>query len=50
MGQVQVYTRSKIDELLTNKTSKANIPTGKTVTDTVTFQDLIDMGFINPPS
>ena len=44
------YTANKTDELLSNKTDKANMPTGKTVTDTVTFQDLIDMGFVNPPS
>ena len=50
MGQFRVYTVAKTNELLNNKTDKANMPTGKTVTDTVTFQDLIDMGFVNPPS
>lgn len=29
--------------------NKVDMPTGKTVTDTVTFQDLIDMGFVNSP-
>ena len=47
---IEVYTTGKITTLLAEKVTKANMPTGKTVTDTVTFQDLIDMGFVNPPS
>ena len=49
-ANITCYSKSKVDSLLGSKTNKANMPTGKTVTDTVTFQDLIDMGFVNPPS
>lgn len=42
-----LYTKAKIDTLLSDKVSKVTaLPTGKTATDTVTFQDLIDMGII----
>ena len=41
------YVKSSVENEIT---SMANMPTGKTVTDTVTFQDLIDMGFVNSPS
>lgn len=43
---IEVYTTGKITTLLSEKVTKANMPIGKSVTDTVTFQDLIDMGFI----
>ena len=42
-----IYTQDKTDELLGNKVSIVTaLPTGKVATDTVTFQDLIDMGII----
>ena len=49
-----VYTTSGTGTAITNATAnKVNIvtvlPTGKTATDTVTFQDLIDMGIIKLP-
>lgn len=48
---IDVYLKSKTDELLSNKVSIITaLPTGKTATDTVTFQDLIDMGIIVLPS
>ena len=42
----EVYVTSKVNSLLAEKVTKATIPSGKNPTDTVTFQDLIDMGFI----
>ncbi len=43
-----VYTKDKTDELFAKIVT--SLPSGKTVTDTVTFQDLIDMGIIVLPS
>ena len=47
----KTYKKDKIDSLLATKvTIVSALPTGKTTTDTVTFQDLIDMGIIVLPS
>ncbi len=43
-----VYTASKVDEKFVAKNQA--LPTGKTVTDNVTFQDLIDLGIIAAPT
>ncbi len=41
------YNKAKTDELLATKVTKVSaLPEGKSATDTVTFQDLIDMGII----
>ena len=51
MSIVTFYLKDKTDELLGNKvTIVTELPTGKTTTDTVTFQDLIDMGIIVLPT
>ena len=42
------YTKEKTDELFAKIVTA--LPTGKTTTDTVTFQDLIDMGIIVLPT
>ena len=43
-----MYSKSKADEVFVAK--NATMPAGKTVTDTVTFQDLIDLGIIADPN
>ena len=48
MTNYTVYTKNKADELFAKIVTA--LPTGKTTTDTVTFQDLIDMGIIVLPS
>jgi len=48
MTEFRVYTKDKSDELFAKKVTA--LPTGKTTTDTVTFQDLIDMGIIVLPN
>lgn len=51
MPTFYVYNKNKTDELLANKVSIVTaLPTGKVATDTVTFQDLIDMGIIVLPN
>lgn len=50
MATYDVYTTGKVDAKISECAKKTTMPAGKTVTDTVTFQDLIDMGFVNPPS
>ena len=45
---VTMYSKSKADELFAKIVTA--LPSGKTTTDTVTFQDLIDMGIIVLPS
>ena len=44
----RVYTVTKADETFVAK--NATMPTGKTATDNVTFQDLIDLGIIAAPT
>ncbi len=46
-GLDDVYTKSETNTLLSTKVNIASaLPTGKETTDTVTFQDLIDLGII----
>lgn len=47
MVSVQTYTKDKIDELFVKI---PDFPTGKNLTDTVTFQDLVDLGLIKAPT
>ncbi len=42
------YTKDKADATFVAKNQ--TMPTGKSVTDTVTFQDLIDLGIIAAPT
>ncbi len=42
------YSKGKADETFVAK--KQAMPTGKSVTDNVTFQDLIDLGIIAAPT
>ena len=44
----QAYTKAKADATFVAK--NATMPAGKTVTDTVTFQDLINLGIIADPN
>lgn len=45
------YSRFETDSMMSSKAPKAALPSGKTTSDTVTFQDLINMGIvIAPPS
>ncbi len=48
MPTFTVYTTTKSNELFVVKNQ--TMPTGKSVTDTVTFQDLIDLGIIAAPT
>lgn len=48
MTEFVCYTKEKSDELFAKIVTA--LPAGKTTTDTVTFQDLIDMGIIVLPS
>lgn len=48
MTNYTVYTKDKADQVFANIVTA--LPTGKVATDTVTFQDLIDMGIIVLPS
>ena len=42
-----VYLKERVDSLLDAKVAKVTaLPEGKSLTDTVTFQDLVDMGII----
>lgn len=41
------YTKDKLD---TDFVKKPDFPTGKNLTDTVTFQDLVDLGLIKAPT
>ena len=45
---ITIYDKNKADETFVAK--NAIMPTGKTVTDNVTFQDLIDLGIIAAPT
>lgn len=45
------YTQNAIDLQMAEKVNiVTELPTGKSATDTVTFQDLIDMGIIVLPT
>ena len=48
MTTVQTYTKSRIDSTFVAKGQP--MPSGKAVTDPVTFQDLIDLGIIAAPT
>lgn len=48
MATIRLYNKDKTDELFVKKVTA--LPEGKSATDTVTFQDLIDMGIIVLPS
>lgn len=48
MTSVNVYTKDKADTTFVAK--NATMPAGKNVTDTVTFQDLINLGIIAAPT
>ena len=48
METYEVYLKSKADEIFAKIVTA--LPAGKSTTDTVTFQDLIDMGIIVLPS
>lgn len=48
MTDFTAYSKAKTDELFAKIVTE--LPTGKTATDTVTFQDLIDMGIVVLPS
>ena len=43
-----LYSKEKADETFVAKNQ--TMPTGKTATDNVTFQDLIDLGIIAAPT
>ena len=46
----ETYTKTEVDTALSAKVDIASaLPTGKETTDTVTFQDLIDLGIIVIP-
>ena len=42
------YSKEKADEVFVAK--NATMPAGKNVTDTVTFQDLINLGIVKDPN
>ena len=48
MATYTLYSQSKADTTFVAKNQ--TMPAGKVVTDTVTFQDLIDLGIIKAPS
>lgn len=48
MSNYSVYTKAKADTTFVAK--NATMPAGKNVTDTVTFQDLINLGIIKDPN
>ena len=48
MTTFKAYTKDKADATFVAK--NATMPTGKTATDNVTFQDLIDLGIIAAPT
>ena len=48
MTTYTVYTKDRADSTFVAK--NATMPAGKVVTDTVTFQDLIDLGIVESPS
>lgn len=51
MTNVNIYSKEQVDTRLANYVRIVTaLPTGKTATDTVTFQDLIDMDIIVIPS
>lgn len=45
---LQIYSKRQVDSNFVKVVTA--LPTGKTATDTVTFQDLIDMGIIVIPA
>ena len=44
---IQIYDKSQADAKFV---VKPNFPSGKNLTDTVTFQDLVDLGLIKAPT
>lgn len=48
MTTTTIYTKTTADATFVAK--NATMPAGKVVTDTVTFQDLIDLGIIADPN
>ena len=48
MVDYKMYSKDKADEIFAKIVTA--LPAGKSTTDTVTFQDLIDMGIIVLPS
>lgn len=45
---VNFYSKDSVDNKFVAK--NATMPAGKVATDTVTFQDLIDLGIVEAPS
>lgn len=48
MADILVYTKDMADATFVAK--NATMPAGKNVTDTVTFQDLINLGIVKDPN